>query len=70
MGRNRRFAIGLAVLVVVAVLGEPTRTDYFKEFDFVYWLGPERGLISVDSEWLVIKLDPSGRVSQAQVVTD
>jgi len=55
---------------VVALLGEPPPTDYFTNFDLVYWLGPERGLISIDSEWLVIKLDQSGRVSQARLVTD
>jgi hypothetical protein len=36
----------------------------------VYWLGPERGLVSVDSEWLVVRLRPDGRVGVAQVVTD
>ncbi|HEY7188102.1 MAG TPA: hypothetical protein VH436_16220 [Vicinamibacterales bacterium] len=47
---------------IVALLGEPTRMHYCKEFDLVYWLGPERGSISIDSQRLVIKLGPSGRV--------
>ena len=55
---------------IVALLGEPTTTDYFKDYDLVYWLGPERGLISIDSEWLVIRLDSLGRVSDFRLVTD
>lgn len=55
---------------VVALIGEPDKTDYFKEYDLVYWLGPERGFVGIDSEWLVIKLDSSGRVLSAELVTD
>ena len=55
---------------IVALLGEPPLNVYFTDFDFVYWLGPERGFVSIDSEWLVIKLDRAGRVSQAKLVTD
>jgi hypothetical protein len=40
----------------VALLGEPPKTEYFKEFDLVYYLGPERGFMGIDSEWLVLKL--------------
>ena len=55
---------------VVALLGEPRPTDYFREYDLVYWLGPERGFISIDSEWLVIRLDAAGRVAEARLATD
>lgn len=55
---------------VIALLGEPPRTHYFGEYDLVYWLGPERGLISVDSEWIVLRLRSDGRVSEARIVTD
>jgi hypothetical protein len=55
---------------VVALLGEPPHTGYFREYDLVYWLGPERGLMSIDSEWLVMKFDPAGRVTEARLVTD
>jgi hypothetical protein len=55
---------------VVALLGEPPKTDYFREYDLVYWLGPERGFISIDSEWLVMRLDSLGRVSEYRLVTD
>jgi hypothetical protein len=55
---------------VVGLIGEPPKTDYFSEYDLVYWLGPERGLLSIDSEWLVFRLDTQGRVSEYRLVTD
>jgi hypothetical protein len=33
---------GLTRKDVVAVLGEPDETEYFRNWDMVYWLGPER----------------------------
>ena len=47
---------------VVALLGEPDKTPYFREWDMVYWLGPERGLMGIDSEWLVLRLDEHHQV--------
>ena len=55
---------------IVALLGEPPRTDYFRDYDLVYWLGPERGMMSIDSEWLVFRLDSTGRVIEHRLVTD
>ena len=55
---------------VVALLGEPPRTGYFTEYDLVYWLGPERGLVPIDSEWLVFRLDAVGRVGEYRIVRD
>ena len=66
----RRPLVGETRAAVVALLGEPAPTPYFRHYDLVYWLGPERGLMSIDSEWLVMRLDPRGRVSEARVVTD
>ena len=62
--------IGLMRQEVVARLGEPPKTEYFKEFDLVYYLGPERGFMSIDSEWLVMKLGPDGRVVRATIARD
>jgi hypothetical protein len=62
--------IGLTRQEVVVRLGEPPKTEYFKEFDLVYYLGPERGFISIDSEWLVLKLGPEGRVKRATIARD
>ena len=55
---------------VIALLGPSDDTNYFKEWDFVYWLGPERSFMSLDSEWLVIKIGPTGRVVEYRVVSD
>ena len=35
----------------------------------VYWLGPERGLISIDSEWLVIVFE-NGIVADYYITCD
>lgn len=49
--------VGLTKDQVVGLLGPETENAYFKEpGNMVYYLGPERGLISLDSEWLVIEL--------------
>jgi hypothetical protein len=55
---------------VVAVIGEPSDTEYFSDWDMVYYLGPERGLFSVDSEWLTLRLDAQGKVSEVAVLRD
>ena len=43
---------------------------YFSDYDRVWFLGPERGLISIDSEWLVLRADSNGNVVEARIVTD
>lgn len=62
VGRDSAFVLNL--------LGRPQSTPYFRNYDLVYWLGPERGLMSIDSEWLVVRFDVAGRVSEARIVTD
>lgn len=62
--------VGLSRTEVEALLGPADKTPYFRNFDLVYMLGPERGFIAIDSEWLLIQLDPDGRVSQAILGTD
>ena len=54
----------------VTLLGEPPPTEYFKEWDMVYLLGAERGFISIDSEWLVLRLDDRRVVREARIVGD
>ena len=61
---------GMTRQQIVDLLGDPEDTPYFRDWDLVYWLGPERGLFSIDSEWLVIRLDPQGRVAEYRLVTD
>lgn len=62
--------LGKDRLAVIERLGQPTNTAKFDSWDLVYRLGNERGFISIDSEWLVIRFDSSGRVSKASLVRD
>lgn len=56
---------------VLEMLGEPGDHGYFKQYDLVYWLGPERSFFSIDSEWLAIKLNrDSGTVESYRIVRD
>lgn len=61
---------GMTKSEVVELLGEPPASNYFRDWDFVYNLGPERGLFSLDSEWLVLRFGPDERVSEWAVVSD
>ncbi len=62
--------IGLSRSEVLDFLGQPPPTDKFSDWDLVYWLGPERGLFSIDSEWLVIRFGKNGKVTEAKDVQD
>jgi len=55
---------------VTAIVGEPDKTEYFRDWDMVYWLGPERGFMGIDSEWLVFRLDGQKKVSDYKIVRD
>ena len=55
---------------VVALIGEPDTTSDVIGYDLVYWLGPQRGLIGTDSEYLVMKLDQSNRVTSVELIAE
>lgn len=55
---------------VMSLLGPGDQTDKWKDWDLVYWLGPERGFIRIDPEWLVVRFDRTGRVAAYRVVRD
>jgi hypothetical protein len=65
---------GMGKKEILAMLGEPDQKDVQwgekDQFGLLYWLGPERGLMSVDSEWLGITFDKKGKVSQYKLVRD
>ena len=61
---------GMTRSEIIGLLSEPPKTGYFSEYDFVYWLGPERGFISIDSEWLAIKFGLDDRVQKFAIVRD
>lgn len=61
---------GMTCQQVVALIGEPDQTGYFRDWDMVYWLGPERGWLRLDSEWLVLRLDSQQQVTKHRIVRD
>ncbi|HQP99796.1 MAG TPA: hypothetical protein PLY86_15170 [bacterium] len=66
---RRNELIGMNREEVVALLGERDQKR-FGECDFVYFLGPQRSFISIDSEWLTMKLNPEGYICEVLVLTD
>lgn len=60
---------GMTRAQVVQLIGEPDKPSDFPEYDLVYWLGPQRGLVGTDSEYLVMKLDGSKRVTSVELIT-
>lgn len=60
---------GLTTDMVIKKLGPQSESDYFSDYQLRYWLGPENGLVSIDSSWLVIKIK-NERVEKYEVVTD
>jgi hypothetical protein len=67
---KQRRLVGMSRAEIVSMLGDPTETSHFREYDLVYVLGNERGWMSIDSEWLLMRLDDSGRVSMAEIGRD
>jgi hypothetical protein len=65
-----RILLGKTRGEIESMLGPSAETGYFRDFDLVYWLGPERSFIRVDSEWLVIRLDAAGRAGEVRIVRD
>ena len=66
----RRSLLGKTRAEVVELLGEPPTTEYFADWDMVYWLGPERGFFGIDSEWLVLRFSEDQRIVDNQIVRD
>jgi hypothetical protein len=62
--------IGKSKSDIEAMLGPPTKTDKFSNYGLVYWLGPERGFMSIDSEWVVVELDHASVAIHADIVRD
>jgi hypothetical protein len=62
--------IGKSREELITLLGQPPPPEYFRDWDLVYNLGAERGYMSIDSEWLVIRLDSTGRATEATIVRD
>ena len=61
--------VGMTEGEILALLGDhDNEAGYFQQQDrFIYWLGSERGLMSIDSEWLI--LDFAGEVVTGWFIT-
>lgn len=56
---------------IVALLGKPvTDVTRLGHHGLIYVLGPERGPLGIDYEWLLIDFDVTGKVSKVEVTTD
>lgn len=55
---------------VERLLGPGDETDKWRDWDLVYYLGPERSGMRLDAEWLVIRFDQSGRVASYRLIAD
>ncbi len=62
---------GKAKTEIIKILGHEEEKAYFKEpNNLVYYLGDERGFMSIDSEWLVLWFDDKDRVTDYEIKTD
>ena len=52
------------------LLGAGDGGHSWKNWDEAYLLGPERGMFRLDSETLVLRFGPDGRVSEYRILTD
>lgn len=55
---------------VLALLGSPEATTRWPDWDMIYWLGPERGFLRIDSEWLGIRFGSDGKVAATELLRD
>ena len=67
---NNRLSQGLSRSEVTDLLGPPTQTEKFAQYDLVYWLGIEKGFIRIDSTWLVIKMDDAAGLVESRTLND
>ena len=67
---RRDLLVGRSRQELAELLGEPAPSGGFAGWDHAYWLGPERGFISIDSEWLVLRYDAHGVLAEASLARD
>ncbi|MDX1987604.1 MAG: hypothetical protein SFV17_13030 [Candidatus Obscuribacter sp.] len=65
----RHRLIGASRTEIEQLLGKPPKTIHFSEYEYVYWLGPERRFLSMDSEWLCLKFS-NNQVIEARILAD
>lgn len=61
---------GLSRDQVVALLGPPELGETDEGNQYIYWLGPERGYLRIDSEWIAIDFGDDGKVKGYELMRD
>ena len=71
---KRHQLAGMRRADLTSFLGDPdlVREQPFKDWDLIYWLGPDdRGAFGhLDLKWLVLRLDAAGNVTEYKVTVD
>jgi hypothetical protein len=70
---KKKILDGLTKEKVIELLGEPASKGFpfgAIDCDIHYYLGPERGFMRIDSEWLFITLDKDGKVNRYWIYRD
>ncbi|MEY8350565.1 hypothetical protein AALF16_20115 [Bacillus cereus] len=63
--------VGKSKQEIIRLLGEPTETRRFEEMNqTVYYLGVERGVIPIDSEWLIFQFDNADKAVEYKLYKD
>jgi hypothetical protein len=58
---------GMSRAEIVGLLGESDDKTGWGDWNMVYCLGPERSWISLDQEWLLLRLDKEQKVTEFEV---
>ena len=66
----RHLLTGKTKLEVLAMLGPEETERPFRDEHLVYYLGPELGFFSIDSEWLAIRFDSTDVVMSYRLLRD
>lgn len=61
---------GMGRTEIIELLGLPALNDKWEGSEMIYVLGPDRGLMAIGHESLLIELDHQDRVSSYRVVSD
>ncbi|GGG22723.1 hypothetical protein GCM10011344_24380 [Dokdonia pacifica] len=69
---SKKIIDDLPVWQMITLLGMPDEDCYFyqPDHDMIYYLGPERGYFSIDSEFLLIWLNDDNFVEKYEIVLD
>jgi hypothetical protein len=67
---RRHHLVGMTQDEVIGLLGKPPTPSSRPDYQLVYWLGPQRQFMGLDSELLAIRVGPDQRVVDARIVSD